>query len=1103
MGKTKFFSKRAASIIIAMLMMVVVATVALSGTIASAETSGDFTYTVKDGKATITGYSGSATNVTIPSKLGGVTVTEIAGKSFTGNTTITSVTIPATVTVIGGSGSYDDNGAFAGCKNLQNVTITPGTGTESSIEREAFRNCISLQSIDIPACYKNIGESAFEGCVKLTSLKINESSAGSANQSINSYAFLGCSMLKTVSLPTTLNSIGYRSFEGTAIKNLVIPEGVKVVGAGAFANCNSLLTVSIPSTVTELQNSGNYDDYGVFANCKNLQSVTIAPSNDYEGYIGRDAFRYCISLQSIEIPGNYTSVGEAAFVGCENLKSLIFNESSKGYSNQKIDAYAFEDCTSLETVSLPKTLKSIAYKAFHNTSIKKLVIPEGVETIEAGAFMDCNKLLTVSIPSTVTELQNSGNYDDNGVFANCKSLQSVTIAPSNDYEGYIGRDAFRYCISLQSIEIPGNYTSVGEAAFVGCTSLKSLKFAESSKGYSNQKIDSYAFEDCTSLEAVSLPKTLKSIAYKAFHKTAIKKLVIPEGVETIGAGAFMDCNDLLSVSISSTVTSLDSSGNYDDIGVFANCKNLKVVTIAPSEDYEGKIGRDAFVYCTSLQSIEIPSNYTSIGEAAFYGCSSLKVVVFNDSSAVYANQSVGAKAFYGCTVLETVHLPGNLGSVGDKCFDGSKTNLTICAKSMDSYAKTYADNNGIPFVLCSGEHELPDVPDIPDTPVVTTYTLSYNANGGSGAPAAQTGASTYTISTTVPVRSGYKFLGWAFDKSAASASCTGGANITLTSDTVLYAVWQKEEAPVVKTYTLSYNANGGSGAPAAQTGASTYTISTTVPVRSGYKFLGWAFDKNATSASCTGGANITISSDTVLYAVWQKVETPPVVTAYTLSYNANGGSGAPAAQTGSVTYTISSTVPVRSGYKFLGWATSASATSATYTAGKTITLTKNTVLYAVWQVAATEPAKFVCPYCGEKFGAEDKYEDHVEEEIVSRNIAVVFRNPSTTLINYGDSIILHVDTYNLPEGSTIKWSVSNGNFAIVSYSVDRESCTITPNNTGDTVITATVYDAEGKEICSDSQMMSAKAGIWQKIVAFFKKLFGLTKTIPEAIKDVF
>ncbi|MBQ2974486.1 MAG: InlB B-repeat-containing protein [Clostridia bacterium] len=311
------------------------------------------------------------------------------------------------------------------------------------------------------------------------------------------------------------------------------------------------------------------------------------------------------------------------------------------------------------------------------------------------------------------------------------------------------------------------------------------------------------------------------------------------------------------------------------------------------------------------------------------------------------------------------------------------------------------------------------------------------------------------------------------------------------------------DTPVVTTYTLSYNANGGSGAPAAQTGASTYTISTTVPVRSGYKFLGWAFDKNAASASCTGGANITISSDTVLYAVWQKVETPPVVTAYTLSYNANGGSGAPAAQTGSTTYTISTTVPVRSGYKFLGWATSASATSAAYTAGKTITLTKNTVLYAVWQVAATEPAKFVCPYCGEKFGAEDKYEDHVEEEIISRNIAVVFRNPSTTLINYGDSIILHVDTYNLPEGSTIKWSVSNGNFAIVSYSVDRESCTITPNNTGDTVITATVYDAEGKEICSDSQMMSAKAGIWQKIVAFFKKLFGLTKTIPEALRGMF
>ena len=184
---------------------------------ASAETSGDFTYTVSNGNATITKYNGSSSNVSIPSTFGSNKVTIIGGNSFTGNNTIISVSIPSSVTVIGGSGNYDDNGAFANCKNLQKVTIASGTGTDSRIDREAFKYCISLQSIEIPGNYQNIGDSAFEGCSKLTSLKYNKSSAVSPNQSINSYAFLGCSMLKTISLPTTLNSIGYRSFEGSYI----------------------------------------------------------------------------------------------------------------------------------------------------------------------------------------------------------------------------------------------------------------------------------------------------------------------------------------------------------------------------------------------------------------------------------------------------------------------------------------------------------------------------------------------------------------------------------------------------------------------------------------------------------------------------------------------------------------------------------------------------------------------------------------------------------------------------------------------------------------------------------------------------------------------
>ena len=109
----------------------------------------------------------------------------------------------------------------------------------------------------------------------------------------------------------------------------------------------------------------------------------------------------------------------------------------------------------------------------------------------------------------------------------------------------------------------------------------------------------------------------------------------------------------------------------------------------------------------------------------------------------------------------------------------------------------------------------------------------------------------------------------------------------------------------------------------------------------------------------------------------------------------------------------------------------------------------------------------------------------------------------TDKLSYGDAIILHADIDGtLPEGTRIEWTASNGNFAM-SVSSDGLTCKISPKSSGKTVFTVTVYDKDGNVISTDTQEMTAKAGLWQKIVAFFKKIFGLTKTIPEAFKGIF
>lgn len=153
------------------------------------------------------------------------------------------------------------------------------------------------------------------------------------------------------------------------------------------------------------------------------------------------------------------------------------------------------------------------------------------------------------------------------------------------------------------------------------------------------------------------------------------------------------------------------------------------------------------------------------------------------------------------------------------------------------------------------------------------------------------------------------------------------------------------------SYTVSYNANGGSDAPSNQTKwyGTTLILSTKEPKRSGYTFLGWGTSASDTSVNYAAGASYTSNAGVTLYAIWSKT--------LTLTYSANGGSGGPPKDsetiynaTTSKAFTLSSTKPTRTGYTFLGWSTSSTATSASYSSGGNITISANTTLYAVWKI---------------------------------------------------------------------------------------------------------------------------------------------------------
>lgn len=157
-------------------------------------------------------------------------------------------------------------------------------------------------------------------------------------------------------------------------------------------------------------------------------------------------------------------------------------------------------------------------------------------------------------------------------------------------------------------------------------------------------------------------------------------------------------------------------------------------------------------------------------------------------------------------------------------------------------------------------------------PALTSYTITYNANGGSGAPSSQTKyyGQTLKLSSTKPTKNGYTFAGWGTSASDTTVDYASGANYTANASDELFAIWKK-------TITLSYNANGGSGAPSSQSATVynatthyTFTISSTKPTRTGYTFLGWNIVNTATTASFSSGDVCSMSASDTLYAVWSE-----------------------------------------------------------------------------------------------------------------------------------------------------------------------------------------------------------------------------------------
>ena len=233
-------------------------------------------------------------------------------------------------------------------------------------------------------------------------------------------------------------------------------------------------------------------------------------------------------------------------------------------------------------------------------------------------------------------------------------------------------------------------------------------------------------------------------------------------------------------------------------------------------------------------------------------------------------------------------------------------------------------------------------------PARTSYTVSFNANGGSGAPSNQTKwyGESLTLSSTTPTRTGYTFNGWNTKSDGSGTNYAKGASYTGNAALTLYAKW------TINTWTVSYNGNGSTGG---STASQTKTYNTALTLRSNgftktnHVFKNWNTAANGSGTSYAAGASYTGNAALTLYAQWYAP--------YTISYNANGGSGAPASQTKiyNSTLTLSSSTPTRANYNFIGWNTNEAGTGTSYSPGGSYTANAAATLYAVWEIAHANP----------------------------------------------------------------------------------------------------------------------------------------------------
>ena len=559
--------------------------------------------------------------------------------------TATNITIPTEVhynnvyydvTSIGYS-------AFNNCSALTQVTIP---NSVISIEEYAFRYCSALRQVTIGNRVTSIKNNAFEDCEALTAVYYNGDVEG------------WCKITFQTSGNQSTNPLYYAHnlyINNTLLTELIIPEGVSEIKEYAFCHCTSITKVTIPNSVTNIGSDA-------FAFCSSITQLSIG---DGVQTIDNSAFFTCSSLEQVTIGNQITEIGQNAFNNCSKIVAVNYTGDIAKWCS--INFYDYS--------SNPLYCARNLY--INNTLLTKLTIPDDITEIKNFAFYNCDALTQVTIPNSVTNIGESA-------FNDCDGLTEITI-PNNVTN--ISEKAFYDCSALTQITIGSSVKSIGKSAFSYCSALTSVHSQATTAPTLNSSYNPFF---STSFDLVFIPAN-STESY--IEKWGNGYTYIEEGSDTelsvhVETPGGLAAAVIVAGSTPAKVTRLKVTGtlNDDDFGILktymTKLYSLDLSGIAnttlPDKAFQDKaalidiklpanltaIPDYAFDAC-KFTSIDIPNSVVSIGNCAFYECTSLKEVSLSDNLT-----SIGIRAFYDCSALGSITIPGSVVSMKDYSFYG-------------------------------------------------------------------------------------------------------------------------------------------------------------------------------------------------------------------------------------------------------------------------------------------------------------------------------------------------------------------------------------------------------------------------------------------------